>query len=57
MLNKLEVVREFVNEGYRVPIDLAVSLWGDGYDISSFENNFDGFTIEDFIDMKEMYDY
>lgn len=57
MLNKYEVVREFVNEGYNVPIDVAVSLLGDGYDISEFDKSLDGFTVEDFLDMKEMYDY
>lgn len=56
MLNKYELVREFVSEGYVVPIDVAVSLLGDGYDIREFDKSLDGFTVEDFIDMKEMYE-
>lgn len=55
-MDKYEVVREFVNIGYKVPMDVAISLMGDGYDISDLDNSFDGFSIEDFIDMKEMYE-
>ena len=53
--NKFEVVREFAQQGYKVPMDVAVSLLGDGYDISELEQNFDGFDIQDFIEMKEFY--
>lgn len=55
-MNKFELVREFVNEGYSVPIDVAISLMGEGYDVSEFDKSYDGYTIEDFIDMKEMYE-
>lgn len=55
-LNKFEVVREFAQMGYRVPMDVAVSLMGDGYDISEFDKDLDGYTIEDILEMKEMYD-
>ena len=56
MLDKYEVVREFALMGYKVPMDVAISLMGDGYDISYFDQNFDGFDIQDFIEMKELYD-
>ena len=56
MLNRYELVREFVNEGYVVPIDTMVSLMSDGYDVSEFHRGLDGFSVEDLIDMKEMYD-
>lgn len=56
MLDKYEVVREFAQMGYKVPMDVAVSLMGDGYDISDLDQNFDGFDIQDFIEMKELYD-
>lgn len=56
LYNKYEVVREFAQMGYKVPLDVAVSLMGDGYDISDLDQNYDGFDIEDFIDMKELYD-
>lgn len=55
MLNKYEVVREFVNEGYLVPIDVAVQLMSEGYDVNEFHRNLNGFTVEDFLDMKELY--
>lgn len=55
MLNKYEVVREFVNEGYLVPIDVAVQLMSEGYDVNEFHRNINGFTVEDFLDMKELY--
>ena len=56
MLNKYEVVREFVNEGYIVPIDVAVELMAEGYDVNDFHRNINGFTVEDFLDIKELYD-
>lgn len=56
MLNKFEVVREFVNEGYIVPIDVAVELLQDGYDVSALDRSINGFSVQDFIDMKELYD-
>lgn len=56
MLNKYEVVREFVNEGYLMPIDVAVELMQDGYDISALDRSIEGFSVEDFIEMKELYD-
>lgn len=55
-LNKYEVVREFAQMGYKVPMDVAVSLMGDGYDISEFDKDLDGYSIEDLLEMKEMYD-
>lgn len=55
MLNKYEVVREFVNEGYLVPIDVAVQLMSEGYDVNEFHRSLNGFTVEDFLDMKELY--
>lgn len=54
--NKYEVVREFAQMGYKVPMDVAISLMGDGYDISELDQNLDGFDIQDFIEMKELYD-
>lgn len=56
MLNRYEVVREFVNEGYLVPIDVAVELMADGYDVNEFHRSLMGFTVEDFLDMKELYE-
>lgn len=56
MLNRYEVVREFVNEGYVVPIDTMVSLMADGYDVSAFHRSLDGYSVEDLIDMKELYE-
>lgn len=56
MLNRFELVREFVNEGYVVPIDTMVSLMSDGYDVSQFDKSLDGFSVEDLIDMKELYE-
>lgn len=56
MLNKYEVVREFVSEGYLMPIDVAVELMQDGYDISALDRSIEGFSVEDFIEMKELYD-
>ena len=56
MLNKYEVVREFVNEGYVVPLDVMVGLMQDGYDVRAFDRSIDGYSIEDLIDMKELYD-
>lgn len=55
-MNKFDLVREFVNEGYTVPMDLAVSLLGEGYDVSEFDKSYDGYSIEDYIEMKEMYE-
>lgn len=49
MLNRFEVVREFVAEGYLVPIDVAVELMADGYDVSSFDRDLNGFSVEDMI--------
>lgn len=37
-------------------MDVAVSLMGDGYDISSIDRDFDGFDIYDLIDEMEKYD-
>jgi hypothetical protein len=54
--DKYEVVREFAQMGYKVPMDVAISLMGDGYDISELDRDFDGFDIQDFIDMKELYE-
>lgn len=55
-MNKFEVVKEFVNEGYLVPIDVMVGLMQDGYDVSAFDRSIDGYSVEDLIDMKELYD-
>lgn len=57
MLDKFEVVKTFSQMGYKVPLDVAVSLLGDGYDISEFDNNLDGFSVEDIIDYMEKYEY
>jgi hypothetical protein len=54
--NKVEVVREFAQMGYKVPLDVAVSLMGDGYDISDLEKDLDGYDIQDLIYEKELYD-
>lgn len=56
MLNKFEVVQEFVNEGYLMPLDVAVGLMAEGFDISNMDGSLDGFSIEDLIDMKELYE-
>lgn len=56
MWNKFEVVREFVNEGYIVPIDVAVELMADGYNVNDFDRSLDGFSVEEIIDMKELYE-
>lgn len=53
--NKFELVREFARQGNKIPMDVAVSLMGDGYDISEFEQDLDGFDIQDLIEMKEFY--
>lgn len=56
MWNKFEVVREFVNEGYLVPIDVAVELMADGYDVNAFDRSLEGYSVEEIIDMKELYE-
>lgn len=53
--DKFEVVRDFAHMGYKVPLDVAISLMGDGYDISEFEKDLDGYSIEDLIDEMELY--
>lgn len=55
MLNRYEVVREFVNEGYLIPIDIAVSLMVDGYDVNALHRSLEGYSVEDLIDMKELF--
>ena len=54
MLDRYEVVREFVNEGYLIPIDIAVSLMVDGYDVNALHRSLEGYSVEDLIDMKEL---
>lgn len=57
MLNKFEVVREFVNEGYLVPIDVAVELMADGYDVSSFDRDLNGYSVEELVSKyEELYE-
>lgn len=56
MLNRYELVREFVNEGYVVPVDTMVSLMSDGYDVSAFHRSIDGYSVEDMIDQIELYE-
>lgn len=53
MLNRFEVVREFVNEGYLVPIDVAVELMADGYDVSSFDRDLSGYSVDELISTYE----
>ena len=53
MLNKFEVVREFVAEGYLVPIDVATELLADGYDVSSFDRDLSGFSVDELISTYE----
>jgi hypothetical protein len=53
--DKYEVVKEFAQMGYKVPLDVAIDLMGDGYDISGFEKDLDGFDIQDLIDEMELY--
>ena len=55
MLNRYEVVREFVNEGYLIPLDIAVSLMVDGYDVNALHRSLEGYSVEDLIDMKELF--
>jgi hypothetical protein len=55
MFNKYEVVREFVNEGYLIPLDIAVNLMVEGYDVNALHRSLEGFSVEDLIDMKELY--
>lgn len=47
MLSKFDIVREFVAEGYLVPIDMATELLADGFDVSSFDRCLDGFSVEE----------
>ncbi len=54
MLNRYEVVREFVNEGYLIPLDIAVSLMVDGYDVNALHRSLEGYSVEDLIDIKEL---
>jgi hypothetical protein len=56
VLNKYEVVREFVNEGYLIPLDVAVGLMAEGYDVNELHNSIEGYSVEDIIDMKELYE-
>lgn len=57
MLNRFEVVREFVNEGYLVPMDVAVELMADGYDVSSFDRDLSGFSVEELVShYEEIYE-
>lgn len=53
MLNKFEVVREFVSEGYLVPIDVATELLADGYDVSSFDRDLNGYSVDELISTYE----
>ena len=53
MLNKFEVVREFVAEGYLVPIDVATELLADGFDVSSFDRDLSGFSVDELISTYE----
>lgn len=54
--DRYEVVREFAHMGYKIPLDVAVSLVSDGYDISEIDRSYDGFDIYDLIEEKELYD-
>lgn len=57
MLNKYDIVREFVSEGYLVPIDMATELLADGFDVSSFDRCLDGFSVDELIsEYEDLYE-
>ena len=57
MLNKFDMVREFVAEGYLVPIDMATELLADGFDVSSFDRCLDGYSIDELIsNFEDLYE-
>lgn len=57
MLNKFDMVREFVAEGYLVPIDMATELLADGFDVSCFDRDLDGFSVDELItNFEDLYE-